>query len=365
MYHKLEVNFNGAFSYHIFIERDFSHLAETVAALGTEGRRALIITDDNVAPLYLSAVKNELSRCFETLDFLILKAGEQYKNTDSIAEIYERAIQDNFDRNDFMIALGGGVIGDMTGFAAATYMRGIRFIQIPTTLLSQVDSSIGGKTGVDFRQYKNMVGAFHMPALVYSNISVLSTLDKIQYASGMGEVIKHGMIRDKAYYDYLLSQKTALQQRNPDVLEETVYRSNLIKRAVVEEDPKEKGVRQLLNFGHTLGHAIEKCSQFALSHGQCVALGCLAAIYISGTVSDAELQECRALMESVGLDTTLTLSLDQEEVLQATRKDKKMDHGQVRFILLRTLGDAYIDRSVTDDRMREGLSFITRKETHG
>ena len=365
MSHKLDVSFNGAFSYHIFIERDFSHLAETVTALGTEGRRALIITDDNVAPLYLSAVKNELSRCFETLDFLILKAGEQYKNTDSIAEIYERAIQDNFDRNDFLIALGGGVIGDMTGFAAATYMRGIRFIQIPTTLLSQVDSSIGGKTGVDFRQYKNMVGAFHMPALVYSNISVLSTLDKIQYASGMGEVIKHGMIRDKAYYDYLLSQKTSLQQRDPDVLEETVYRSNLIKRAVVEEDPKEKGVRQLLNFGHTLGHAIEKCSQFALSHGQCVALGCLAAMHISGTVSDAEMQECRALMESVGLDTMLTLSLDPEEVLQATRKDKKMDHGQVRFILLHTLGDAYIDRNVTDAQMREGLSFIMRKEIHG
>lgn len=364
MSQKLDVSFNGAFSYHIYIERDFSRLAETVEALGTENRRALIVTDDNVAPLYLDTVKDALSHCFSTLDSLILKAGEQYKNTDSIAEIYERAIQDNFDRNDFLIALGGGVIGDMTGFAAASYMRGIRFVQIPTTLLSQVDSSIGGKTGVDFRQYKNMVGAFHMPALVYSNISVLNTLDTIQYASGMGEVIKHSMIRDRAYYDYLLSQKEALQQRNPDALEETVYRSNLIKRAVVEEDPKEKGVRQLLNFGHTLGHAIEKCSQFALSHGQCVALGCLAAMHISGTVSDAELQECRTLMESVGLETTLTLPLDPDEVLLATRKDKKMDHGQVRFILLHALGDAFIDRSVTDAQMREGLDFITRKEMH-
>ncbi len=364
MSHKLEVTYNGAFSYNIYIERDFSKLAETVSGLGTEGRRALIVTDDNVAPLYLDAVKNELSRCFGTLDSLTLKAGEQYKNTDSIAEIYEQTIRDNFDRNDFLIALGGGVIGDMTGFAAATYMRGIRFIQIPTTLLSQVDSSIGGKTGVDFRQYKNMVGAFHMPSLVYSNISVLHSLDKVQYASGMGEVIKHGMIRDRAYYDYLLSQQTALQQRDPDVLEETVYRSNLIKRAVVEEDPKEKGVRQLLNFGHTLGHAIEKCSQFALSHGQCVALGALAAMHISTTVSDAEYRECCALMESVGLDTSLSLPLDPEEILLATRKDKKMDHGQVRFILLHALGDAFIDRGVTDAQMREGLRFITRKESH-
>ncbi len=364
MSHKMEVKFNGVFSYHIYIERDFTRLAETVSALGTDGRRTLIVTDDNVAPLYLEAVKNELSHCFETLDAIVLKAGEEYKNTDSIAKIYERAVQDNFDRNDFLVALGGGVIGDMTGFAAATYMRGIRFIQIPTTLLSQVDSSIGGKTGVDFRQYKNMVGAFHMPALVYSNISVLHTLDRIQYASGMGEVLKHGMIRDRSYYDYLLSHKAALQQRDPDVLEETVYRSNLIKRAVVEEDPREKGVRQLLNFGHTLGHAIEKCSNFALSHGQCVALGCLAAMHISGTVSDAEYRECCDLMESVGLDTTLTLPLDPEEVLLATRKDKKMDHGQVRFILLHALGDAFVDRSVGDAQMRDGLNFITGKDMH-
>ena len=195
----LDVNYEGEFAYHIYIEKTFDGLKGAVSELQISDRRALIVTDKNVAPLYLDKVKDILSECFCFVDEIILTPGEENKNTDSIAHIYEKAIQDDFDRNDFMVALGGGVVGDMTGFAAATYMRGIRFIQIPTTLLSQVDSSIGGKTGVDFRAYKNMVGAFHMPSLVYSAVSTLKSLDAIQYASGMGEVIKHSHIKDKDY----------------------------------------------------------------------------------------------------------------------------------------------------------------------
>ncbi len=353
----LDVLYNGAFSYSIYIEESFGRLAEAVSKLGLSERRALIVTDEHVAPLYLSEVQGILSGCFRTVDALILTSGEEHKNTDSIAEIYERAISDSFDRNDVFVALGGGVIGDMTGFAAATYMRGIRFLQIPTTLLSQVDSSIGGKTGVDFRSYKNMVGAFHMPSLVYSNVQVLKTLDSIQYASGMGEVIKHGLIKSRPYYEYLASHTPELMARELFVLVETVYQSNLIKRAVVQTDPTEKSERQLLNFGHTLGHAIEKCSDFSFSHGQCVAFGCLAAMHMSGTIGEQELSEVRTLMQAVGLETVLK-SMDTDAILQATRKDKKMDHGHVRFILLHALGDAYIDLTVQDAAMLEGLRSI-------
>ncbi len=355
----LDVNYENAFSYHIYLEQSFEGLKAAVSELDTSDRRALIVTDTNIAPLYLDEVKSILTSCFAFVDEIILTPGEKHKNTDSISDIYEKAVQDNFDRNDFMVALGGGVVGDMTGFAAATYMRGIRFIQIPTTLLAQVDSSIGGKTGVDFRAYKNMVGAFHMPSLVYSNVNTLKTLDDIQYASGMGEVIKHALIKNRDYFNFLSERLDALKSRSTDVLLETVYESNLIKKAVVEIDPKEKGERQLLNFGHTLGHAIEKCSDFKYSHGQCVAFGCLAAMHISDVCTEDESASVRALMEAVGLETVL-MQMDIDEVVAATKKDKKMDKGQVRFILLHSLGDAYIDRNVSDEQMHNAIKFISK-----
>ena len=361
MSRKLDVMYHGAFSYAIYIEESFAGLVAAVETLGLRERRALIVTDEHVAPLYLEEVRTALRPCFRELHELVLVPGEEHKNTDSIAEIYAAAIGASFDRNDVFVALGGGVIGDMTGFAAATYMRGIRFIQIPTTLLSQVDSSIGGKTGVDFRAYKNMVGAFHMPSLVYSNVATLQSLDAIQYASGMGEVIKHALIKSRDYFDYLNAHQAELEARDMAVLMETVYQSNLIKRAVVEVDPTEKGERQLLNFGHTLGHAIEKCSNFSYSHGQCVAFGCLAAMHISGTMTAAEVDSIERLMAAVGLEARCR-AMDQEEILQATRKDKKMDHGHVRFILLRQLGEAYIDHAVSDAQMLEGLRAIMQRD---
>lgn len=358
---QLDVLYHGKFSYSIFIEESFDGLRKAVDGLELSERRALIVSDEHVAPLYLKAVEEALQGSFRELHTLILTSGEEHKNTDSIAEIYEAAVQAEFDRKDVFIALGGGVIGDMTGFAAATYMRGIRFIQIPTTLLAQVDSSIGGKTGVDFRSYKNMVGAFHMPSLVYSNVATLQSLDGTQYASGMGEVIKHALIRDPAYFAFLRDHQEEIKARDLATLMETVYESNLIKRAVVQVDPTEQGERQLLNFGHTLGHAIEKCSNFGYSHGQCVAFGCLAAIAISGALRPEQVDDIEKLMQAVGLETRVK-PMNLEEILLATRKDKKMDHGHVRFILLHALGDAYIDLGVSDEQMRMGLQSIMMKD---
>ena len=193
-------------------------------------------------------------------------------------KLYEHLILEHFDRKDILAALGGGVVGDLCGFAAATYLRGIGFVQIPTTLLSQVDSSIGGKTGVDFDAYKNMVGAFHMPLFVYTNLRTLLTLPGEQFSSGMGEVIKHGLIKDKEYYQWLVDNREGILKRDLDLCQAMVYGSNRIKKEVVETDPTEQGDRALLNFGHTLGHAVEKLKDFTMLQ----AALCGAWLYCGG-----------------------------------------------------------------------------------
>ena len=255
-------------------------------------------------------------------------------------------------------------MGDLCGYAAATYLRGISFVQIPTTLLSQVDSSIGGKTGVDFDAYKNMVGAFHMPKLVYTNISALNTLNEEQFSSGMGEIIKHGLIKDKAYYQWLVDHNAQIRNREVPVLKEMVRVSNIIKRDIVEEDPLEQADRALLNFGHTLGHAIEKLSDFRLLHGHCVGLGCIAAMAVSVNRKKLKQEELSKLIESMkqfGLPVTVS-GLSSKDVIYTTKNDKKMDAKAVRFVLLEEIGKAYVDKSVTEKEMAAGLEYVLARE---
>ena len=250
----------------------------------------------------------------------------------------------------------------MTGFAAATYLRGIDFVQIPTTLLAQVDSSIGGKTGVDFAQYKNMVGAFNQPKLVYMNLDVLKTLPKEQFASGMAEALKSGLIRDQEYFTYLCDEIKAIQSLEQEAILRTVSGSCKIKREVVQNDPKEKGERALLNFGHTIGHAIEKLSDFTLYHGECVALGMVAAAYISfksGNISKEDLEKIEHIISAYNLPIRLkTAKMSADDVLAATKSDKKMEDGRVKFVLLHAIGDAYISREVSDEMLSDGIRYV-------
>lgn len=347
-------------AYMIYPERSFEKLPERISQLDVSCRRIVVVTDSNVEKLYLKEVVELLAPVCGEISSYVIPAGEENKNLDQIRKIFVHLIEHSLDRHDLLAALGGGVTGDMTGFAAACYLRGIRFVQIPTTLLSQVDSSIGGKTGVDFDHYKNMVGAFHQPSMVYLNISTLKTLDDRQFASGMGEVLKHGLIKDAEYYEWLLDHMDEIESRDPDVLLEMVVRSVNIKREVVERDPEEHGERALLNFGHTAGHAIEKLKDFRLAHGQCVALGCVVAAYISWQrkyIDDGTFYEIRDMF--VGFDLPISFdSLSIDDIIDAIKHDKKMDQGQIRFILLHELGDAYIDRTVTDNEIRAALSFI-------
>lgn len=357
----LTVHRDGKEIYDIVLDTSFDCLASQVKRLAVEGRRMCIVTDSTVAQLYLDRVKEILEACCREVCVFTFPAGEASKNLDTVQKLYETLIVHHFDRKDWLVALGGGVVGDLCGYGAATYLRGVSFIQIPTTLLSQVDSSIGGKTGVDFASYKNMVGAFHMPSLVYTNVSTLLTLSEEQYSSGMGEVIKHGLIQDRAYYDWLEEHVEDIAKRNPQVCLEMIAGSDEIKRRVVEEDPTEQGKRALLNFGHTLGHALEKQLAFGMLHGHCVGLGCLAAVKMSvarGYVEEETFTSLKTLMERLGMPVTVE-GISADQVLADTKNDKKMDGNTIRFILLRRMGEAFIDRTVTTEEMRSGLSTVT------
>ena len=356
----ITVHYNDKPIYDIVIRNDFDKLAECVSNLGISGRKLCIITDSNVAPLYADEVKALLENTNNRVFVFTFNAGEENKNLDTVQDAYEFLIQNKFDRKDMLVALGGGVVGDLTGFTAASYLRGIDFIQIPTTLLAQVDSSIGGKTGVDFRAYKNMVGAFHQPKLVYMNIDTLNSLSSRLFNSGFGEIIKHGLIKDKTYYEWLKQNVSNIKNREPEVLEEMVAKSCNIKRCVVELDPTEKGDRALLNLGHTLGHSIEKLMDFKLYHGECVVLGMIAALDISrekGFITDDEYNEAIDMFKSYSFPLNVTgISID--DVVKVSKNDKKMDAGRIKFILLNKIGNAYIDTDIDDNMLRQSLKTV-------
>lgn len=361
----ISVRADGREIYSIRLTDHFNELCTQMEKLGYERTRKIcIVTDSNVGTHYGAQVKACLQEEFDFVALYTFAAGERHKNLATVEGLYEFLIKHRFERGDLLLALGGGVVGDLTGFTAATYLRGIDFIQVPTTLLAQVDSSIGGKTGVDFMQYKNMVGAFYQPRLVYINSSVLTSLPDREIVSGMGEIIKHGLIRDASYFGWLKKNRRAILERDLPTMEEMVAQSCLIKREVVEQDPKEQGERALLNFGHTIGHAVEKLCDFSLSHGACVGIGMMSAAYLSmkaGHIDETSLKEIKDCLRSFGFETSVG-GIDPKEILSATKSDKKMVGGQIKFILLRKPGEAYIERGLTDEQLLDGISYICRLE---
>lgn len=355
----LPIHQNGELCYNIIYSSDPNALQNELKQTRLAERKALIVTDSHVGPLYAKAIQDVIPG-----DPLIytLPAGEENKTLDEIRHLLTFLVEHHYDRKSYLVALGGGVVGDMTGFASAIYMRGIDFIQIPTTLLAQADSSIGGKTGVDFDGYKNMVGAFKMPRLVAANVEFLKTLDERQYSSGFAEIMKSALIRDVAFYEWLLEHHESILKKDPDVLSEMIYRSDKIKRDVVEKDPYEKGERMLLNFGHTLGHAIEKYSRFTMTHGECVALGCVAASYLSwqkGYLSKESYEKIRSGFPLFGLSNTIP-SVDEKMILQLTKSDKKAVNGKVKFVLLHEIGNAFIEPSVSDEEILSAVRVLVQ-----
>lgn len=357
----LPILYNGEPCYNIELHHSFSGLAESLANLKIQQKRICIVTDSNVNTLYGEEVQTLLTEAgFLQVCRFVFPAGEENKTLNVISDLYEFLIRHSFDRSDVLVALGGGVTGDMTGYAAATYLRGIRFIQVPTTLLSMVDSGIGGKTGVDFRGYKNMIGAFYMPELVYVNVSVLKSLDQRQFSSGMGEIIKHSLIYDKSYFEWLSVSKEILMASDSETVEELIFRSQEIKKFVVENDPKEKGIRAHLNFGHTIGHAIEKYLNFDLLHGECVGLGMVAASYISflrGNLSEKDVCCIEDIIASYGLPVRYN-ALNNEEIINNCFHDKKKEGNSIRFVLLNAIGICYTATDVSKEEMNLAINYL-------
>lgn len=360
MTNRMTINYEKKPCYDIVFTDSFDLLADELQTFDIENRKVAVIMDSNTEKLFGNTVRTVLQdHCKEVL-MHAFPAGEANKTLDTVKEIYKALIDAHFDRKDMLIALGGGVVGDVTGYTAATYLRGVDFVQIPTTLIAQSDSSIGGKTGVDFDGYKNMVGAFYMPKLVYMNVAALKELDDRQFYAGFAEVMKHGLIKDAMFYEWLLDNMYEIHDRDSKVLEEMVMRSCTVKKLVVEKDPKELGDRALLNFGHTIGHAIEKAMDFEMLHGECISLGMVAAAYISwkhNWLSMEEYYEVRDMFVPFNLPISID-SIDPEEILRLTKSDKKMESGQIKFVLLKKVGKAVIDKTITDAEILEAVREI-------
>ena len=360
MSERLTINYEKKPCYDIVFAESFAELTEELSKLNISEKKVCVVTDSHVKGLYGDEVMSLLTgKCKKNVIYSF-PAGEENKTLDTVREAYRFLIEAKFDRKDLLIALGGGVVGDVTGFIAATYLRGVDFVQIPTTLLAQADSSIGGKTGVDFDGFKNMVGAFYMPKLVYMNIATLKTLDDRQFYNGFAEVMKHGLIKDGAFYEWLLDKMYEICDRDTDTLLNMVQKSCMVKKLVVEKDPTEKGDRALLNFGHTIGHAIEKAKNFTLSHGECVALGSVAAAFISWKhewLSMEEYYEIRDMFVPFNLPISVE-GIDPEEILALTKSDKKVEGSKIKFILLKKVGKAVIDLNVTDDDILNAVKEI-------
>lgn len=359
---RLLVKREGDFTYPICFEEDFAGLTHVLKETGLAGRKACLVSDSTVEPLYGSSAKKALEEAGCQVFTFTFEAGEKNKNLDTVSLLYKTLIENNMDRKGFLAALGGGVVGDLTGFAAATYLRGIDYIQIPTTLLAQVDSSVGGKTGVDFQQYKNMVGAFHQPRIVYMNMNTLKTLPPVQFACGMGEILKTGLICDSEFFRFVCRNEKIIHQMDLPILSQMIRRCCEIKAGVVERDPKEKGERALLNLGHTVGHAVEKLMNFQLLHGQCVGIGLVAAASLSrsrGLLTNIEYTEILSACHAFYLPDHVN-ALNPEDILEATKKDKKMEQGHIKFILMDGIGKSFIDNTVSNEELFACIKEICR-----
>jgi len=349
----------GDRSYPIFIGQGLMGNAELVKPY-VKSKQVLIVTNTTVAPLYLDSCE----KAFAEFDVktVVLPDGEEYKNLETLNLIFDELIGSRFDRGCTLVALGGGVIGDMTGFAAASFQRGVNFIQMPTTMLSQVDSSVGGKTGVNHPLGKNMIGAFHQPECVVIDTETLNTLDDRQLSAGLAEVVKYGLIGDLPFFEWLEANIEKLMAREPEALSYAIERSCQDKADIVAQDEKESGKRALFNLGHTFGHAIEAAMGYGnWLHGEGVSAGTMQAVYMSkllGHLNDKELQRTQAIFERVNLPIMPpnVSEMDNQKFLGLMAGDKKVQAGTIRLVLLKSIGEAYVTGDYPADLLEKTLT---------
>ncbi|OGR01512.1 MAG: 3-dehydroquinate synthase [Deltaproteobacteria bacterium RIFOXYD12_FULL_55_16] len=347
-------------------ERAYDILIENglLAAIGADlkqraiAKRYVVVADSQVVELLGGRLMESLTAAGVAAEIITFPWGEASKHLATVAELASKLAQLGLDRKDALIALGGGVTGDITGFLAAIYMRGIPFVQIPTTLLAQVDSSVGGKTGVDIPEGKNLVGAFYQPRCVYIDSSVLMTLPSAELLNGLAEVIKYGVIYDAEFFRYLARQRQAILNRDLAVLEEVIARCCEIKAEVVAADEREADLRRILNFGHTLGHAVEAASSYALAHGLAVGLGMAAACRLAvgkGIFSQAQAEEVCRLLADYGLPTKIPAEFSPQQIKAFLKTDKKTVGGRPFFVLPTEIGKVVITDTVSEELLDEIL----------
>ena len=350
----------GSNSYEIYVGSGL--LGQTGCWLKEKGfsGKLVIINDTTVKGLYGDALSQSLAEDGFSVTNLQVPEGEAQKSLETAGRLYHELTSSYVERTTPILALGGGVIGDLAGFVAATYLRGVPLVQIPTTLLAQVDSSIGGKVAVDHGQLKNKIGVFYQPRLVIADIDTLRTLPAKEMANGLAEVIKSAAICDKRFFTFLENNLDEVKALGKGVLEEVVFRTAGIKAEIVKKDERDFGLRRILNYGHTIGHAIESVSGFKMQHGQAVALGMLAAARISnkmGMLDENEVIRLKNLIEKAGLATEMP-GLKIAEIVQAMRHDKKVLRDKIRFVLLKSIGSAFITDEVNPSLVEQVLTEL-------
>jgi 3-dehydroquinate synthase len=351
----------GDRSYPIFIQPGCLHAIGLDLHKKNIGKRFGVISDDHVADLYGDVLLKSLTDAGIESELLIFPHGESSKNLQTIATLASELSQRGFDRGDALLALGGGVTGDMTGFLAAIYMRGIPFVQVPTTLLAQVDSSVGGKTGVDIPEGKNLVGCFYQPKAVYIDPAVLNTLPKQELLGGLAEVIKYGVIQDHEFFDYLDNRREDILALKEDAVIPLIARCCEIKAQVVEQDEREGGLRRILNFGHTIGHAVEAASEFTLIHGLAVSIGMKTVAdlaVLGGHLSQKDADRLCQLLEDYEMPVSIPSDLDRNAIKQYLQTDKKTVGGRVFFVLPEAIGQVIITDQVNEAHLDEILSRV-------
>jgi len=354
--HTLNVDL-GNRGYPIYVGAGLLARAELIAERLPK-KKAAIITNATVGPLYLPALQRALEARGVEIVPITLPDGEQHKNWETLNRIFDALLEHRCERGTTLIALGGGVVGDLAGFAAAAYLRGVPYIQVPTTLLAQVDSAVGGKTAINHPLGKNMIGAFYQPRAVIADTDTLATLPPRELAAGLAEVIKYGLIRDPAFLEWLEKNMARLVKREAEPLAHAIERSCAIKADIVAQDEREDGLRALLNLGHTFGHAIEAGTGYGTwLHGEAVGAGMLLAARLSrklGYISEADVRRVQSILQAAGLPVAAP-ALGLERWLELMGHDKKVEGGRIRFVLLQRIGEAFVSAEVPRDALAEVL----------
>ena len=345
-------------SYEISIGKGFLDRVMLLIAKNHKAARYVIVTDSNVNRLYGQTVQDGMERAGLKASVIEIPAGEASKNISVVMDVAGRLLAQGADRETMLVALGGGVVGDLTGFIASVYMRSVPYIQVPTTLIGQLDSAIGGKTAVDLPQGKNLLGTFYQPCAVFADVNFLDTLPDREFCNGLAEMIKYGIIEDENLFRRLEEDMDSVISRDPALLIKIIETCCRIKKSIVEIDEREHGLRRILNFGHTLGHALEAASEYKLSHGEGVALGMIAAARLSTMMNYLPVEESdriKSVIAKAGLPTTIDAAFAADEVIRRFRADKKKKDDVIHFVLIKKIGMPFVNGSINEQQIGDVL----------